>query len=196
MEDQGIQRWLMGKESSANGENLPEVWSNPVLGATTKNVRMKQLEVDFCGILVNKDYDKTIPEGRILEKKVQNTKRRLTKKQLARTNQKMTMYLKRLDQQEGDDVTMEEVDGLLDDATLERKRLVAEKDKEWENRRMISSLLKDLTGEIPGRAAVLVIMEELVEAAWSRLEKVWWDTLVEETWGQQGTAKDNEMEDD
>ena len=69
VEDQGIQRWLIGKDSSANVENIPEGWSTPVLSATNKTVRMKQLEVDFCGILVNKDYDKTIPEGRILEKK-------------------------------------------------------------------------------------------------------------------------------
>ena len=89
----------------------------------------------------------------------------MTKKQLEKTNQKMTMYLKKLGNQLGDEVRMEEVDGLLDDATLERKRLVAEKDKEWESMRLITSLLKDLTGEIPGRAAVLVLVEELVEAA-------------------------------
>ena len=168
VEDQGIQRWLMRKDISANGEDSSEEWSNPVLSATNKTVRMKQLEVDFCGILVNKGYDDAIPGGRKLEKKVQNTNRRLTKKQLARTNQKMTMLLiKKSDQQGGDDVIMEEVDDLLDDATIERKRLVAEKEKEWENRRNISSLLKDLTGKIPGMAAVLVLMEELVEATWS-----------------------------
>ena len=36
---------------------------------------------------------------------------------------------------------------------LRTQRLVAEKDKEWENIRMITSILKDLTVEIPGRAA-------------------------------------------
>ena len=126
---------------------------------------------------------KTFHIGCKIEKKVQNQSRRLTKKQLAKTNQKMTMYLKKLGNQLGDEVRMEEVDGLLDDATLERKRLVAEKEKEWENRRNTSSLLKDLTGKIPSMAAVLVLMEELVEATWSRLEKVRWCSLVDETWG-------------
>ena len=46
----------------------------------------------------------------------------------------MTMYLRKLDQQQGEDeVMMEEVEDLLDDATLERKRLVAENDKELRN---------------------------------------------------------------
>ena len=108
----------------------------------------------------------------------------MTKKQLAKTNKKMTMYLRKLDQQQGEDeVMMEQVEDLQDDATLERKRLVAGKDKEWANMRMITSLLRDLTGQIPGRAVAMGVLEGLVESAWSRLEKVWWDTLVEETWG-------------
>ena len=125
--DQGIQRWLRGKDNGNNGEIIPEGWSHPVLSATNQTVRMKQLELDFSGILVNKECNNTVPEGWKPEKKVQTTSKRLTKKQLAKTNKKMTMYLRKLDQQQGEDeVMMEEVEDLLDDATLERKRLVAE----------------------------------------------------------------------
>ena len=54
---------------------------------------------------------------------------------------------------------------------------------------MITSILKDLTVEIPGRAAVMGVLEDLMESAWSRLKKVLWDSLVE---GTKGFLKNNE----
>ena len=131
---------MRGNDNGSNGEIIPEGWKQPVLSATNQTVRMKQLEVDFSGIILNKECNNTVPVGWEPEKKVQTTSKRLIKKLLAKTNKKVTMYIKKLDQQQGDgEVMMEEVDDLLDDATLERKRLVAEKDKEWENIRMITA---------------------------------------------------------
>ena len=38
--DQGIERWLKGKDSHNNEENIPEGWSTPVLIATNKTKTM------------------------------------------------------------------------------------------------------------------------------------------------------------
>ena len=80
-----------------------------------------------------------VPEGwKAAEPDAQKT-RRMTKKQLAKTNQKMTMFLKAPMPSRGNMLLQENT--MMDDATLERKRIVATKNSDWGNRRMITSLL-------------------------------------------------------
>ena len=128
-------------------------------------------------------------------------KKRLRKKQLAKTNKKMTMFLK-APMPEMRAIQLVELENtmLLDDATLERKRIVATKDGDWGNRRMVTRLLRDIFEEVPGLVEAKDIVDAVFEASWTRvasrevankevamvmehvLEKAWWNYMVEDMW--------------
>ena len=189
LEDDGIRKWLIGDENRK--EEVTGRMMNQSIQVHRKTIRMKQLEVSFGGILVNRELD-NVPEGWNAEVPDAQKKRRMTKKQLAKTNQKMTMFLKA-------PISLLETT-MMNDATLERKRIVAIKDRDWGNRRMVTSLLRDILGEVPGLVEAKGIVESVLDVAWTRvgsremagkeatmvmeyvLEKAWWKYMVEDIW--------------
>ena len=130
MEDTDIMKWLIGDDDRE--ENETGMMMNLSIPTTIKTIKMKQLDVYFSGILVNREYDDNNPEGWKVALPDAQKKKRLTKKQLAKTNKKMTMFLKApLPEIEAIQLLELENTMLLDDATLERKRIVATKDGDW-----------------------------------------------------------------
>ena len=139
VEDAGIIKWLIGDENRKEEEI--GIMMNQSIPMNRKTIRMKQLEVSFSGVLVNRGHD-NVPEGwKAAGPDAQKT-RRMTKKQLAKTNKKMTMFLKAPMPSRGNMLLQENT--MMDDATLERKRIVATKNSDWGNRRMITNLLRDI----------------------------------------------------
>ena len=59
--DTGIRKWLIGDDDREEEET--GIMMNLSMPTTSKTIRMKQLEVNFSGILVNREHDDNILEG-------------------------------------------------------------------------------------------------------------------------------------
>ena len=126
MEDTGIRSWLVGDEDREDKETgIMMNLSMPV----SKTIKMKQMEVSFSGILVNREHADNVPGGWKSAVTDVQKKRRLTKKQLAKTNKKMTMFLRAPVPEMDAMQLLELANNMLDDNTLERKMIVAIKFK-------------------------------------------------------------------
>ena len=130
---------------------------------------MKQLEVNFSGILSKPKQEENIPTGWKVESKPK-LRKRLTRKQLASINMQMTEFLQPPLSARGmeDDINVM-VATRVDEATLDRMMMVAIKDREWRNSRMVTALLRDIVNEVPGRVEVKESVNIVVEAAWSSM---------------------------
>ena len=64
VEDTDLRKWLIGDDDREEKET--GVMMNLSLPTTSKTIRMKQLELNFSGILVNREYDDNSPEGWIV----------------------------------------------------------------------------------------------------------------------------------
>ena len=67
-------------------------------------------------------------------------------------------------------------------STMVRKKRVETETKKWESSKLVTSILRELTGEVPGRATANSVVREVINMAWISLEKIWWTSLVEDTW--------------
>ena len=138
----------------------------------------------------------------------------MTKKQLAKVNKKMTNYLTKgpctnpvyaEEDTEELELNIDEVD----ERKLERLQQVGQEKKAWANTRMITELLRHMVEEVPARVEIKEIMDYVMEAAWSRIEKrleaketvamlmetvmnqSWWKYQVEDVW--KTIVKDNRL---
>ena len=135
-----IRKWL-------HGDDIQEL-DNITLGTPTtpnqaKTRKMKQLELDFGGILRRKENE-TVLEGWKPESTLKGA-RKMTRKQLAKVNTKMTTFLIRTSASPEALEEIHEIEPVVFDThALEREMVVAKQEKVWRNSRMITALLKDL----------------------------------------------------
>ena len=172
-----------------------------------KMSKMSQLELNFSGILKRNDkiLKGTVPEGRKPSTETTKVQRKMTRKELAKVNTKMTTFLRKpLSPQDALQDALEEVheleSGMRDTAVLERHMVIAEHDRIWRNARMVTALLKDLLNEVPGRGVAMRAVNIVVDSAWGKLmdrvvareavtgimdemmDKAWWRFRVEDVW--------------
>ena len=116
--------------------------------------------------------DETVPEGwkRI---KINNMIGKVTPEGKVKQN-KLTSFMKK------DTKTHCKDDKIM--STIERKKRVRTETKRWESSKLVTSILRELVGEVPVRAAASSVDMKVIDMAWNRLEKIRWTSLVEDTW--------------
>ena len=214
-EDNGIRKWLLGEDKPEGPPPEP----GSAVREKAKSVRMKQLEIDFSSTLNNSKSVENVPEGWNPGKKYDNVsegwkrreqaenkvtvKKRMTIKQLAKVNKKMTNYFTAnpISVDVEDNTEEFEIDfDKVDERKLERLQLVEQEKRAWANSRMITELLRDMIKEVPARVEIKDVMDNVMKAAWSRItrrleaketaammietiiDQAWWRFKVEDIW--------------
>ena len=144
--------------------------------------------------------NETVLEGWKSESTVKGA-RKMTRKQLAKVNTKMTTFLIRTSASPEALEEIHEIEPVVFDThALERERVVAKQEKVWRNARMITALLKDLVHEFPGMGVAMDTVNKVVESVWDKLrdremarvvvtrimdeiiDMAWWKCRVEDVW--------------
>ena len=127
--------------------------------------RLRQLMLNSAGELQNSK--ETVPEGWKMLESVGNVSGKVKVKQT-----KMTNFMNAR--------THEKDKKMM--STMERMKYVAAETKKWESSKLVTSILRELAGDVPGISSASSVVMEVVDMAWIRLEKIWWTSLVEDTW--------------
>ena len=68
-------------------------------------------------------------------------------------------------------------------STIERRKRVTAETKRWESSKLVTSILRELAGEVPGRAAASSVVMKVIDMAWNSGTgwkrsggQVWWST--------------------
>ena len=177
----------------------------------TNKKKLSQLELDCGGTLKRNErsLNETVPEGWKPGTMAAKVQRKMTRKQLAKSNTKMTSFLmKPSPSQDALEEVQEIESGMKDTAALQRQMVVSQQDKIWRNARMVTALLKDLVNEVPGRGVAMSTVNLLVDSTWGKLldrvrareavtgimdemvDKAWWKFRVENVWNIIRNEKD------
>ena len=113
----------------------------------TNTKKMSQLELDCGGILKQNErsLNGTVPDGWKPGTMAEKVQRKMTRKQLAKSNTKMTSFLMKPSPSQDALEEVQEIEcAMKDTAALQRQMVISQQDKIWRNARMVTALLKDL----------------------------------------------------